>query len=194
MTFRPSILLNCLLAQGCEPAEPVKPDSISYLPTGYAENDTGDCLPVVAQVECRDGALITPYPLGYINQAGVFTMALQTFPVSAPANICERADVLPLTVVGPAAAQDYTALLTAALAANPAAYPSYGPVLATDTVLAVNGNEPSGGAILFNGTEVSGFSDPDGVNMANTVEVPDGCTLIITFCVQQCRDKTGAIS
>lgn len=120
-------------------------------------------------------------------------MSLKLYPANTPKVTCERVDVLPFEVVGPAAAQSYSDLLTAALAANPVDYPSFGPAADTDDVLAVDGIEKSGGNLLHNGIEVGGFSDPDGVNMANTVEVPDGCTAVITFCLQKCQDKTGTV-
>ena len=116
-------------------------------------------------------------------------MALKLSPVGAQSKTCERVDVLPLEIVGPAAAQDYTAMLTAALAANPAAYPTFGAAAATDEVLAFNAVEPNGGELLYNGISTAMVDDPDGVNMANTLEVPDGCTAVVTFCLQKCLTK-----
>lgn len=116
-------------------------------------------------------------------------MALTIYPLSAQAPSCERVDVLPFEIVGPAAAQDYTAMLTAALAANPVSYATFGAAAATDEVLAFNAVEKNGGGLLYNGIETPMINDPDGVNMANELEVPDGCTAVVTFCLQKCLTK-----
>lgn len=120
-------------------------------------------------------------------------IALKLYPPNVAKVTCERVDVLPFEVAGPAIAQTYADLLAAALAANPVYYPTFGTAVNTDTVLAVEGIEKSGGNILHNGIEVGGFSDLDGVNLANTVEVAAGCTAVITFCLQRCQDKAGNV-
>lgn len=164
-----------------------KPDSIQYVPVGYIEAET--CRPLLAEVQCLGGQIIKPYPIGYINQDGVFTMAIETTPVGASAPTCETADVLPLLIPAGTAPADYPTLLAAALAAAPVDYATFGAAAATDVIMSVNAvPTEAGGAVIFNGLPVGSVNDPDGVNPANTIGT-DECDVMVSFCVQKCLTK-----
>ena len=117
-------------------------------------------------------------------------MAMTLIPPGTPVPTCERVDVLPLNLEGAAGPFTYAELLTQALAAAAVDYPTFGAAADTDEILAVNISVgESGQSFLLNGEVSGGLNDPDGVNAANSVEVPDGCEINVAFCLQRCLTK-----
>ena len=170
---------------------PFKPDRIDYEQTGWTtETPDSECVPVLARVECKNGTEITPYPLGYINKSGEFTVAATFTPGRVPDAEYDKEDLTPFKIVGPATAQDVTAIFNAALAASTVTtFSQEGSAITADdiaeagvfNIATTNGHQ----GIVINGDTDNPFaswSDPDGVNMGNTFEVLDGCEALVTFC------------
>lgn len=206
--FRSSLLLNCLLQQGCEPEQEPELQKPSYVPVPYEE--TGTCIPLVAEIACdADGNLIEPFPLGYINETGGFTVATE-FTLKAPGattEVCAMAQVTMLEVIGDGTDQTTDDLIAAAIAAEAPAFefPGKAPVAVTaadiDDVLVIAkpcGTTDSAAnevtvdtfSVNGNGGMAKYHDDADGgIDGDATLNIPTGGCVLVSMCFKSCLDK-----
>lgn len=157
--------------------------------------DTTDCEIIEVRRECwSDGSRTVEYfnltTQTILTEEEFSGMATNILPMGEASKTCERVDTLPFEIVGAAGPFTYAEVLANSLAAAAAAYPTFGDAAATDAVLAINiYGLTAGDHVLHNGAATPQVIDEDGVNMANVIEVPEGCTVRVTFCLQRCLTK-----
>ena len=189
---------QCVDVDALPPARPC--DTATYAPlSGYAENDTGACLPLYLRVSCAGEECVYLDP-----ETKEWTMALN--PIAAPKpseDNCEKYVARFVAVDSTSGVTDAASLLQFVLDNTPGdnEYPTLGPVdLATDTVVAVTlmpRPEDGEDMVLVDGIEQGGFSfnaetDGDWSDVeATTIEIPDPCNFVASVCVKRCVDKAG---
>lgn len=186
--------------------EAPKPDSVSYMPVPFQEVDT--CIPLMAEIRCEDGEFVTPYPLGYVNETGVFTVSTSFEPYvpSAAAETCAQAQASMVVIDGDGADQDVATIAAALIAASGAEFVFDGkaPVaalpedLSNITII----RKPCGALdsadaevtidyFTVNGAQVISYTDDKdgGVDGAALVNVPVGACVLVSACFEQCLSK-----
>jgi len=164
---------------------------------GLAHTET--CAPAWIVYPCNDAG-------GYDFENGVVytidpaTGATETIemsatfnPGAAPAEKTDKEDLTPFTIDGPAAAQPVADVFAAALAASATtAFSVEGSDIALEDMaecgsftIATKDGRP--GIVLNGDTDnpVAAWSDTDGVNTANTIEVLEDCSALVIICVKK---------
>lgn len=184
-----------MLCPGLANSQPVPPKPAII--DGLIHRET--CLPAWVVYPC-DGAGGYDYssPTVYTidpetGEATETTMSATFSPGAQPDAEIDKEDLTPLSVVGPQDAASVSLLFDEALAASSVtAFSEEGSDITEADVaecgtfsIATKDGRPG---IVLNGdtaNPVASWSDPDGVNMANTFEVLDGCEVLVIFCARK---------
>jgi hypothetical protein len=198
-----SEMLTCL--EQLKEEETTK-DTVTYTSVPFQE--IGTCIPLVAQIACVDGEIVTPYPLGYIDGTGAFTMStsFEPYTPTAGAETCAQAQVSMFELIGDGVDITVDAVAAAMIAdgAPVFEFPGKAPVAATPADLSnitvirkpcgatdSADNEVTIDYLTVNGAQIVSYTDDKegGVDLTATLNVPVGACVLISACFEQCLTK-----